>query len=315
MRLLFYYKFCERYSYLVIFAIVLIVAISSAIAFARGAIISPLPLPADYTLAIVDGCVSSMILIAAGYIAHTYARYLESIIDNAPRLLDDMVSAMKGGANFLEALRVVVRLSERYGVLGNILRNAYARIEVAGIPPSHALEAALKEFPHPWLSRIIYTLIEAYHAGPQVLNVLEVAAHYYTRIRIVRERYRTLIRTYLPIFLLSYVMFILLSYLMIKVFLPGFAQLVIRGPGFTVTVNMNLISYSFYWLGFILAIGMGLMYGKIVWLKASAGFLYAGLMLLFNTTIYALFILGPIILPLPGAIGPAPPPPPTGGIP
>jgi len=315
MRLAFYYEFSERYSYLIIFMIIFVVAISTVIAFAKGAIIPPLPLPADYVLAVVDGGISSMILIVAGYIAYTYARFLESIIDSTPRLLDDMVSAMKSGANFLEALRTIARLSERYGVLGHILRNAYARIEVAGMPPSHALETALKEFPHPWLSRIIYILMEAYHAGPQALNVLEVATHYYTRIRIVRERYKTLIRTYLPIFLLSYLMFISLSYLMIKVFLPGFAQLKIGGPGFTMTVNMQLVSYSFYWLGFILAIGMGLMYGKIVWLKTSAGFLYAGLMLLLNTVIYALFILGPITLPLPGAIGPALPPLPTSGIP
>ena len=315
MRFEFYYKFCERYSYLTIFAIVLTIAVSTVIASAKGAIIPPLPLPVDYMLAIVDGGISSTILIVAGYVAYTYARLLESVIDSAPRLLDDMISAMRSGANFLEALRTIARLPERYGVLGHILRDAYARIEVAGMPPSHALETALREFPHPRLSRIIYVLVEAYHAGPQALNVLEVAANYYTRIRVVRERYKALVRTYLPIFLLGYVMFVLLSYLMIKVFLPGFAQLRIGGPGLVVSVNMKLISYSFYWLGFVLAIGMGLIYGKIVWLKANAGFLHAGLMLLLNTVVYALFILGPITLPLPGAVGPAPPPLPAGATP
>ena len=315
MRLEFYYRFSERYSYLVVFAIIFVIIISTAIAFIRGTIIPPLPLPADYILVIVDGGVSSTILIVAGYIIYTYVKSLESIIDNVPRLLDDMVSAMRSGANFLEALRTIARLSERYGVLGRILRDAYARIEVAGMLPSHALETALREFPHPWLSRIMYILIEAYHAGPQALNVLEVAARYYARIRVVRERYRTLVRTYLPIFLLSYMMFISLSYLMVKVFLPGFTQLRVGGLGFLTPTNMKLISYSFYWLGFLLAVGMGLMYGKIIWLKASAGFLYAGLMLLLNTVIYALFILGPITLPLPGVIGPALPPLPTGGIP
>ena len=315
MRFEFYYKFSERYSYIVVFAIIfIIIIISTVIALVKGTITPPLPLPADYVLAIVDGGVSSAMLIIAGYIVYTYVRFLESIMDNAPRLLDDMVSAMRSGANFLEALRTIVRLPERYRVLGYILRDAYARIEVAGMPPSYALEAALREFPHPRLSRIIYILVEAYHAGPQALNVLEVAANYYARIRTVRERYKTLVRTYVPIFLLGYVMFILLSYLMIKVFLPGFAQLRIGGLGFTVSVNMRLISYSFYWLGFVLAIGMGLVYGKIVWLRANAGFLHAGLMLLLNTVIYALFILGPFTLPLPGAVGPAPSLP-TGGAP
>ena len=303
----FYYKFGERYSYLAIFAVILTIVVSTVIAFVKGAITPPLPLPADYILAIVDGGISSAILVVAGYIVHTYARFLESIIDNAPRLLDDMVSAMRSGANFLEALRTIARLPERYGVLGHILKDAYARIEVAGMPPPHALEAALREFPHPRLHRIIYILVEAYHIGPQALNVLEVAANYYTRIRTVRERYKTLVKTYLPIFLLGYVMFILLSYLMIKVLLPGLAQWGIGGSGFAVSVNMKLISYSFYWLGFVLAIGMGLVYGKIVWFKANAGFLHAGLMLLLNTIIYALFILGPLALPLPGAISPAPP--------
>lgn len=307
MRFRFYYRFSERYSYLTILIIILIVAASTVIAVTRRAIIPPLPLPADYMLAVLDGGVSSAILLATGYIVYTYVKFLESIIDNAPRLLDDMVSAMKSGASFLEALRTIARLSNRYGVLGHILKDAYARIKVAGMSPSHALEAALREFPHPQLNRIIHILMEAYYAGPQALNVLEVAANYYTRVRIVRERYKTLVRTYLPIFMLSYTMFVLLSYLMVKVLLPGFTQLRIGGLEIMPTVNIKLISYSFYWLGFILAIGIGLMYGKIVWLKASAGFLYAGLMLFLNTVIYALFILGPFVLPLPGAVPPVPP--------
>jgi len=298
-------KLTEDAGALAAITLVFIVFMFAAVAIVKKQVMPPLYLPANPTLCILAGVIGVAVLAAFGLPALIYGRTVDSILSNTPVLLEDLISSIRGGLTFAEALDRVAEDRETYGPLGEAVANAVYRMRFGGVQPRRALEMIGEELHIPTARLVAVILAESYYAGPRVLEILESSAAMFRKINEARYRFMNQAKMYSVILLLAFMVYVILAYVLVMVLLPAFKNTGQLG----ISVNLPLTTYSLYWVGYSLAVATGAAYGKIVGGYTSRGLVFAAALLLIHVVFYALFIWGPVRIPIPGLT------PPTTGLP
>ncbi len=248
-----------------------------------------IPLSQGTNNLIVLGILLSLVIPA--YIEWNNHRWLRGVDANAPRLLRDVTETVQSGVPLFRALE---EASERdYGPISKSLETAMVKFHFTS-----DLEGALtwlgETLIRPSMRRISTILIEAHKTGGDIIDVLNTSVDLFTKLEEHQEERRSQMRPYMSIVYLGTVIFLIISWVIITQFLAPLifasSETIVGSSG----ILRTLLDIEFYvailfWAAIMESIFGGLVAGKILEGRVSAGLIHSVVLLVITIVFFNAF--------------------------
>ncbi len=223
-----------------------------------------------------------LMLIAPSFIEWSNGRYLNAVEENLPLFLRDITNEVQSGVPLMFALETAS--THDYGPINQPLQQTMDRINVTS-----DIEGSLLWFGErlvvPQAKRLSLILIEAYSTGGRVTDILESSLEMFTILANFKSERDSLTNPYLSIVYLGNVVFLIISWVLLKRFLLPLSLLNVdvnvQASGLVSNIfNLDYYWAVLFWAAVIESIVGGLIGGKIKHGKLTKGLFYACILLL-----------------------------------
>ena len=229
-----------------------------------------------------------IVLIGPAFVEFSNIRWLRGVDVNAPRLLRDVTETVQSGIPLIRALEEAS--TRDYGPISNHLQTAMVKFNLTS-----DLEQSLtwlgEKLVRPSMKRITSILIEAYRTGGDYIDVLNTSVEIFSDIAEFNEERNSQMKPYMLIVYLGSFVFLIISWLLLTKFLAPMVSsstdLLIH-DAWIVSKTLDITYYRsiLFWAAVIEAIFGGLIVGKIVDGKVSAGMIHSVILLLITIILF-----------------------------
>ena len=223
-----------------------------------------------------------LMLIAPSFVEWNNGRYLNAVEENLPLFLRDITNEVQSGVPLMFAMETAS--THDYGPITQPLQQTMDRINVTS-----DIEGSLLWFGEklviPQAKRLSLILIEAYSTGGRVTDILESSLEMFTILANFKSERDSLTNPYLSIVYLGNVVFLIISWVLLKRFLLPLSELNVdinvQASGLVSNIfNLDYYWAVLFWAAVIESIVGGLIGGKIKHGKLNKGLFYACILLL-----------------------------------
>ena len=219
-------------------------------------------------------------------------RWLDGVEKNVHKLLQDITEEVKSGQPLINALEV--NASTDYGPISPLLRESLIRFDLTS-----NFRDVMNWFGvnliKPVGSQMASILLESYETGGENTDVLISSVKLFKAIEDDRLHRKSQTRPYIFIIYTGLIIFILLSSVLLNQFLIHFQFTNevsgLRQAGINLaSINLDYYTSILYWAAIIESLVGGIVAGKMIEGKVSAGLTHSILMLMITLFLYNLII-------------------------
>lgn len=223
-----------------------------------------------------------LMLIVPSFIEWNNNRYLKEVEANLPLFLRDITNEVQSGVPLMFAMESAS--THDYGPITLPLQQTMNRINVTS-----DIEGSLLWFGErlviPQAKRLSLILIEAYSTGGSITDILESSLEMFTVLANFKSERDSLTNPYLSVVFLGNVVFLIISWVLLKRFLLPLSELNVDVNVQAAGLVSNIFNIDYYWAvlfwaAVIESIAGGLIGGKIKHGKLTKGLFYACILLL-----------------------------------
>jgi len=223
-----------------------------------------------------------LMLIVPSFVEWNNNKYLKEVEVNLPLFLRDITNEVQSGVPLMFAMESAS--THDYGPITQPLQQTMDRINVTS-----DIEGSLLWFGEqlviPQAKRLSLILIEAYSTGGRITDILESSLEMFTILANFKSERDSLTNPYLSVVFLGNVVFLIISWVLLKRFLLPLSELNVDANIQASGLVSNIFNLDYYWAvlfwaAVIESIAGGLIGGKIKHGKLSKGLFYACILLL-----------------------------------
>ncbi len=231
-----------------------------------------------FDLVFLVGVAAGLALALVGAEAWRRAVYVHRLEGQIPQVLRVLSDAVSTGLSLKGAMESAAALALR--PMRDVLRRVLSLTEVGGVTVEETLWRVAREIPSPNFRRFVLIVTEAARSGARLSEVLDVAARSFATVVEFRHAVASQLRPYVVLFYAVMVVFAVLVDVLVYIFLPQLAQLMVSAPTqhgvMPVALEREDVLRILYISGFVTAVMGGLIVGRLVYGSPRAGLVHAG---------------------------------------
>ena len=229
-----------------------------------------------------------------GFYQYFRSRYIWKIDDIFPDFVRDLAESRRAGMTFTKAILMAAK--SNYGLLTPHIKKMARQISW-GTSVHEAMDEFAKRIGTPLVKRIISLINEATRSGGSVTDVLMAAANDAREYQFLRKERRASISSYVIVVYVSSLVFLLITLIIIKQFLPMLSGEAMTGlssvvTGTSATPQMQEIKLLYFYAVIIQSIGSGIVAGVFEDGHFESGVKHAFILSIITWLSYKLFVPG-----------------------
>lgn len=210
-----------------------------------------------------------------------------------PKFLDTLSENIRGGLNYVNALR---KAAESYSsVLSKALIDAINKHSL-GLDFRQAVSLASRKINFTDAEPFLNIIGRAYYAGENAVDAIKNASSFYWALEEYRNSRESETKVYLGVIFISLLVYLFVALLILT-------QLIIPVTSFSSKVNTSALRISFFgnispyflasvflWMGILESLFAGMIIGKIIYNRSGSGLIYSIIMMVITLISFNIFI-------------------------